>query len=77
MDILRCKRIDIELLQETFLIEKSPLYFDIFNITKLNVDIQSIIAEPNGMISKIRIKNLDDNNLLTKSSVYLEPNRDL
>ena len=32
MDILRCKMIDIELLQETFLIEKSPLYFDIYKI---------------------------------------------
>ena len=45
--------------------------------TRLDIDIQRIAADPNGRFVKIRIKNRDDNNALTISSVYLEPNGDL
>ena len=45
--------------------------------TRLDIDIQRIAADPNGRFVKIRIKNRDDNNALTISSVYLEPNGNL
>ena len=95
IDILRSKRIDVALLQETFLIKKDPLYFEGYKIyrddnemqrrkgtailinTKLDVDIQRIAADPNGRFVKVRMTNRDDNNTITISSVYLEPNGDL
>ena len=45
--------------------------------TKLDVDIQRIAADPNGRFVKVRMTNRDDNNTITISSVYLEPNGDL
>ena len=95
MDILRSKKLDLALLQETFLIKKDPLYFEGYKIyrddneiqrrkgtailinTQLDVDIQRIAADPNGRFVKIRITNRDDNNSITISIVYLEPNGDV
>ena len=45
--------------------------------TKLDIDIQRIAADPNGRFVKIRIKNRNDNDSLTISSVYLEPKGEL
>ena len=41
------------------------------------MDIQRIAADPNGRFVKIRMTNRDDNNSITISSVYLEPNGDI
>ena len=40
IDILRSKRIDAALLQETFLIKKDPLYFEGYNIYRDDNEIQ-------------------------------------
>ena len=47
--------------------EKELLYY---------ITIQRIAADPNGRFVKIRIRNRNDDNTMTISSVYLEPNRD-
>ena len=44
---------------------------------KLDVDSTKLAADPNGRFIKVRIKNRDDINYTTISSIYLEPEGDL
>ena len=45
--------------------------------TQLEIEIRRIASNPNGRFVKIRIKNKKDDNTITISSVYLEPNGEL
>ena len=45
--------------------------------TKLDVTIQRIAADPNGRFVKLRTRNRNEDNTITISSVYLEPNGDI
>ena len=45
--------------------------------TKLDIECQRIASDPNGRFVKVRIKNRNDNNNITISNIYLEPNGEL